>query len=363
MYGTTERGPVAKSVTRTDLGASYLVLSAVCLLAGLVAYLAFTFESPVVLAVGTTSGGAGFLTIGYVGLAAWRTDGADEFVWSIAQYFALGLSLATLVALELGLTGGGLEQRTLLELLIVVVVTGGGIVGALVGSVVSLRRRHVELRTLHQQHSVMNRVLRHNIRNDVNVIQGHAEMLAEELDREETHTDVIVRKAREIVSLSSTARDVEVLDGDGQPGPVNLARMAREFAATATSKYPTASVTYEGPDVAWVGTSSLVRSVLANLVDNAVRYHDGEPSIRLSVDERVDSVELRVADDGPGIPAEQFAILFEESEDRHDHGSGMGLWLVKWLADRHDGELHLEDNEPRGSVVCLTLPAADPPEN
>ena len=363
MNHTPERASVAQSVTRADLGASYLVLSAISLLAGLVASLVYTFDSPVVLAVGTASGGAGLLAIGYVGVVAWRTDVAEEFVWSIAQWFALGLSIATLFAIGLGLTGGGIERRTLLVLLIVVAVTGGGIVGALVGAVVSLRGRQTELRRLHQQHSVMNRVLRHNIRNDVNVIQGHAEMLAADLDRNDPHTDVIVRKAREIVSLSTTARKVDALDDAGGAGPTNLGRLAREFASSADSRYPTASVTYDGPEEVWVGTSSLVRSVLSNLVDNAVRYHDATPTISLSVVERGETVELRVADDGPGIPRDQFEILFEPDEDGHDHGSGMGLWLVKWLADRHGGALRLEDNDPRGSVVCLSLPAAESPEN
>lgn len=73
-----------------------------------------------------------------------------------------------------------------------------------------------------------------------------------------------------------------------------------------------------------------------------------------------DSVRIRVADNGPGIPEDQRDRIFESDEKGLDStGTGMGLYLVTNLVDMYDGSVWIEDNEPRGTVFVVELPTTD----
>lgn len=357
---TPRSGFTSTGLTRDDLGAGYLVVTAVALSLGLLAFLFLTVRGTAVFLAAATVAVAPYVAISYVGLVAYRGRLPDDFVWSVATWFALGLSVATAVAMAIGLGWTPLDRLALAQVLVVTLIATGSLVGALVGSVVSLRRYQTELRTLHQRNSVMNRVLRHNIRNDVNVIQAHAALLGAETDDGREHTDVIERKARDILSLSAAARDVDAMAKGGDHASVDLAALVEDYVDHAADRFPAAAVTAAVPPTCPVATDPVVRSVIDNLVENAVQHNDGDAEVVVELD-RVDdgTVELRVRDDGPGIPRDQFEVLFADGEAHNAHGSGLGLWLVKWFVDRHDGTLRLEQNEPRGSVVCLELPVAD----
>ena len=354
------RGSPSAGLGKAELGAGYLLVTALLLVGGLVTVLVAAVESPVVLGAGLVAGVVPVLAISILGVVALRADLSADFTWTVATWFAVGLGLASVAAVAVGLGWTGATSRTLAEFLVVTVIASGSVIGAMVGTVASLRRQHDELRRVNQRNSVMNRVLRHNIRNDLNVIQAHTDMLAAATPDDEPHTDVIERKTREVLSLSAAARDLAALDsGEGDTGPVDLGELVAGYVDVARTEHPEADITYDGPDSCPVATGAVVRAVLDNLVENAVAHHDGDPVIDIELESLgPETVELRVRDDGPGIPDDQFDVLFQDGEDRSRHGSGLGLWLVKWFVDRHDGDLHLEDNEPRGSVVCLRLPAA-----
>lgn len=93
---------------------------------------------------------------------------------------------------------------------------------------------------------------------------------------------------------------------------------------------------------------------------NRVKYSDQtEPSIEVTVEDRDDTVAVRIADDGPRIPEMERKIFTENTEvDSVYHGSGLGLWLVKIIVENSGGSLAFDENEPRGSIVTITLPMA-----
>jgi signal transduction histidine kinase len=69
---------------------------------------------------------------------------------------------------------------------------------------------------------------------------------------------------------------------------------------------------------------------------------------------------VSVADDGPGIPDHERAVLTDGEETALEHGSGLGLWLVHWVVERSGGRLSFAENDPRGSVVRMDLrPASE----
>ena len=119
----------------------------------------------------------------------------------------------------------------------------------------------------------------------------------------------------------------------------------------------------QGPLIAR-GDPERVHQVIANLLDNAIRH--SPPQGRVVVGARQDptGVHIEVADEGPGIPAEDAARVFERFY-RADHarsasagGTGLGLSIAKWIVDLHGGRIAVESNEPRGCRMVVSLPGA-----
>jgi len=73
-----------------------------------------------------------------------------------------------------------------------------------------------------------------------------------------------------------------------------------------------------------------------------------------------DTVTITVADDGPGIPEKERAVLAQGRETPFDHTSGLGLWLVTWIVGDSGGEIDFETDDQWGSIVRLTLTRGDP---
>ncbi len=212
---------------------------------------------------------------------------------------------------------------------------------------------------------ILNRVLRHDLRNGMNVIDGCADLLADRVDETDAaHVRTIRERASELVSLAEKSRTVEcTLSRDGaDPRPVDVAALADR----ATTRLENADQEVEiersisGP--APVPGGECLETAFEQLLENAVEHHDGQPSIEVAVRDRPsdDLVMLSVADDGPGIPPEERELLREEREiTQLRHTNGLGLWLVNWAVSQSGGRLTIADNEPRGTVVTLELPRAD----
>ena len=104
-----------------------------------------------------------------------------------------------------------------------------------------------------------------------------------------------------------------------------------------------------------------MQRILANLVDNAVRYGG---QARLSVRERQGRIEIRVDDDGPGVPEADLKDLtrpfhrLDHSRARHTGGAGLGLAIVDALAQQHGGTLTLGNRDGGGFSASVDLPAA-----
>jgi len=120
-----------------------------------------------------------------------------------------------------------------------------------------------------------------------------------------------------------------------------------------------------GSEALVFGDRELLAQALTNLLDNALKYTPGPGSVDVALAKAPQQVCVTVADTGPGIPEhereralERFARL---DEARTLTGNGLGLALVKAIAEQHDGRLVLADNEPQGLRVTMELPAAGPP--
>ena len=231
----------------------------------------------------------------------------------------------------------------------------------------AVRERERELETLSEQLEVLNRVLRHDIRNDMNVVHGWLTELEAHVDDAGTNALSNVRAAvSHTIALTSEARDLaEVLTvgGDMPVEPVSLNGVLHRQVEKAREKYPHATVVVDGdvPAVSVVA-NQMLSSVFDNLLGNAVVHNDSdEPTVTISVaDVGEDAVEVRVADDGPGISDALRSSLFGRGEKGVDSpGTGMGLYLVDKLVAGYGGTVDVEDREPRGTTFVVTLVRAD----
>jgi len=211
-----------------------------------------------------------------------------------------------------------------------------------------------------QRLDVLNRVLRHNLRNDMTVVQGFTEAAAEEVD-DPAVRDMLARaesKATELVALGEKARTVErVLDSDPRAERVDVADLLATVRAEhvdGDAEADEATVTVEATDVAVTSDPAVLQVVVGTLLENALEHAGEAPTVVLSAERRDDAVAITVADDGPGVPDHELDVLTAGAESALEHGSGLGLWLANWGATTLGGELSFDTGD--GTRATLTVP-------
>jgi signal transduction histidine kinase len=190
-----------------------------------------------------------------------------------------------------------------------------------------------------QQLEVLNRVLRHNLRNDAGVVHGYADFLVDRLEDDELHrmADAIERRSAALESLGEKARTVETLV-DGEPrSEIPVGSLVDWIVADARETGPDADIDLDvRTDITVSAEERALTAAVENLIENAIRHHDGTGVERadggawasVSVTREHDGLVVRVVDDGPGIPDDEFDAIEAGEETDLQHGSGLGLWIV-----------------------------------
>ncbi|MCL9816505.1 PAS domain-containing sensor histidine kinase [Natronocalculus amylovorans] len=214
-----------------------------------------------------------------------------------------------------------------------------------------------------RQLAVLHRIIRHNLRNDLNVILGYAETIARRTDDREilNQAQTITETARDLTELSDKARDFErVLDTDHHPSVVEIQPIVTDVAEMCLDRFPDATLDIDVPADVTVRGGSNLEVALDALVDNALRYSPaGDQWAGIVLSEQQEMVEISVLDNGPGIPAhEQSVITGSQPITPLTHGSGLGLWLVAATIDVYGGEIEFDELSDGGSCVTIVLSKA-----
>lgn len=234
---------------------------------------------------------------------------------------------------------------------------------------ISREQQQQQLRQRNAELALLTQVVRHDIRNDVGVIMGWGETLEDHVDAQgEAHLERMLNAGEHIASITETVGDfLDVLGDGGDPdlSPVDLESILANEVDKARSAYDHATITTTGDvdDTLHVTATELLSSVFRNLLNNAVAHNDKEePEITVHVESDDETIAVRFADNGPGIPDSYKQEIFGRGEmGLESSGSGIGLYLVDTLVEMFDGEVVLEDNEPEGSVFTVVLPRSKRP--
>jgi signal transduction histidine kinase len=217
-----------------------------------------------------------------------------------------------------------------------------------------------------QQLAALNRVLRHNLRNDLNVVQGYADTLSERTtDPEAEMAEQIAEQSADLVEVGSKVRDMEkIMDRPrSEYDRFEVAELLRDVVDEVRSDHPEARMILDlSPDL-WIRSDDLVAGIVVeNLVRNAIEHDPTDPEVTVvgTVDDGW--VTITIEDDGPGIPDQEREALLQGEETDLRHGSGLGLWVVNWGVTKLGGDLSFENPAGGGTRVTVRLPGAtDPP--
>jgi len=287
----------------------------------------------------------------------YRSDVRTRHTARIAGWNLLGAVLLGAI-LVLAVHGAGVS----IPLYVVVDVLGvSSVAHVLIGYNDVRRIRAEELARQRRTLAVVNRLTRHNLRNDTQVLTASASQLAAELD-DPDHRALAERIRDGALDMASINEELEqiqdAIDGESPDESVELADAVASVLADYREAHPDGTFEADVPDVA-VRMDHRLETALDHLVENAVEHgSEGDPFVRVTATVEGDAVSVSVRDRGPGVPEAETAVLTGEREiSQLDHASGLGLWVVKTIADTCGGDLSF-DRSDEGGVVSLSLPRA-----
>jgi signal transduction histidine kinase len=305
---------------------------------------------PMLFTVGVIAGGAW--------LWGWEVD--DDYVSRVGVWCVIGATSLALGAV-LTILYQQAEGASMSDRLFVVAnsASGGAAVGLVVGIYDSRQRMaRAEANRLNGRLTVLNRILRHDIRNHAQIIQGNAEFLADGGTGDGRSAQIILRAAADLVELGEHARDIERMmqDDAAERRTVDLAELVETNCERLRREYPAAEIDVSIPESRPVSAHPLLDSAVANVVENAVEHNDKPtPHVEIEIETLARTVEMRVADDGPGIPRDELDVIERGYETELSHAGGLGLWIIDWIVSASGGTVQFEGNEPEGTVVRIRL--------
>jgi signal transduction histidine kinase len=209
----------------------------------------------------------------------------------------------------------------------------------------------------------------HELRTPITALQAKLENLVdgvEEPDRETFETmlaqvERLGRLVQQLLDLSRLEAGVVPLDRASFPVEPLLEHAVREQRL----HQPTVDVAVrvEPADLTADGDPERVHQVVANLLENAVRFTPLGGSVEVRAHRSGHGVTIEVLDEGPGIPDTERTRVFERfyradaARSSRQGGAGLGLAIARWIVDLHGGDIHPEHRDPRGCRMVVTLPA------
>lgn len=212
----------------------------------------------------------------------------------------------------------------------------------------------------------------HELRTPLSLIKGYVETLLEGArdnpEVAERFLRIIERNAQRLDLLIQDLLTISALESGRMKlnlQPVDLKGLVDKVFADLNSKAEARGtrLTSDLPALTAQADANRLDQVLANLVDNAIKYGRSQGKVAVGGRRTDDGrIEISISDDGPGIPAEALDRVFErfyrvdKARSRDQGGTGLGLSIVKHIVQSHGGEVWAESEPGRGATFYFTLP-------
>jgi signal transduction histidine kinase len=246
-----------------------------------------------------------------------------------------------------------------------VLLTGGLVYAMTAISRSQIQQTNAQLEERNQELEVLHRVMRHNLRNNLNVLMGYAEYVRSEVQSGDLKDacDCIVDSSETIHNYSEQAVQIQNLSDSDIPVIMELEE--RLPSLIENHEFVTENVTVDVniPENTAVWVLPQFEDALRELVSNAIQHnHQDDPVVEITADPTVGPAhicELRVIDNGPGIPEVELSALKKGEADPVHHLSGLGLWFVYWTVQRSGGGIRFEGTPEGGTAVRMELLSDD----
>jgi signal transduction histidine kinase len=244
-------------------------------------------------------------------------------------------------------------------------------VGALAVMMVALFTRYLLWRDL-RRYKRLAATVSHELRTPLTTIQMYAETLAwqrvTDPARQRTYLETIARESRRLEHVVGNI--LRYVRSDWEPRMAIGQRIAAQEIVSSVVERLTPWFEHSGHRIRLransgaqvVADRGALEQAVENLLANAMKYSPEGSEVEISVEQRNGHVLVRVADAGEGVPARDRQAIFQEffrAPNATADGIGLGLPLVKRIAEAHRGKVWVEDNSPKGAVFTIQLPVAE----
>ncbi|MFX1253799.1 MAG: PAS domain S-box protein [Promethearchaeota archaeon] len=213
-----------------------------------------------------------------------------------------------------------------------------------------LRKASEEVEKLNESLRIINSILRHDLLNDLTVIQGYLELQG--IAKNEDTIKEVFKITNKSVDLIIRMRELEYLVSRNETlNSYNLKQTVEDIVKT----YSTSNVEFNVEGNATILADHALTSIINNLIQNALVHADTE-QIDIKIIEQKEFCELRIIDYGVGIPDMIKSEIFKPGFKYGKTGNtGLGLYIVKKVIERYGGAVWVEDNTPIGTTFVLKL--------
>jgi signal transduction histidine kinase len=223
----------------------------------------------------------------------------------------------------------------------------------------SLTQSQTQVRQHEQRLEVINRILRHNIRNELNIIQGHLRLI-EDSDSVpnpvEDSAEVALDRVMQMLDMADKARHVQKTPKSSTVEAVRLDSVIERAITEVTATYPDADITVsDGQDVSVLADTNLDLAITEALSNGIEHQTQDPPTISLTVSAPTQqTVLIEVSNPGSISELDRQAIQ-RESEKPLDHGTGLGLCLIRWIVENSHGSVTFSDTDGEQTTLRIEL--------
>ncbi|AUG47415.1 histidine kinase [Haloarcula taiwanensis] len=223
-----------------------------------------------------------------------------------------------------------------------------------------LERAHRDLERRKEMIEMYDRLLRHDLGNDLQVIAGFADVVAGQVDGQtKEYAGKIQRAAESAADLIQRVGDlVSTLEAQDNPEPRDLDTVLGETVRDIEANYESLTVDFDAAEFDYqVYGGDLLDSVFTNIMSNAAVHNDGEIHVRVSPAEASpDEVTVCFGDDGGGVSPDLREDIFEMGvKGQESPGTGFGLGFVRALTESYGGSVSVAESDAGGAEFRVTL--------